>query len=234
MVAFSLLFFMLILSFKVAWTPWANRFFALFFAGSGVCIAFLLNRYIKYKWAHFLIITISFLTIFSAALLNQSKPSIRGQKVANASDFLYQIAQEMIEDKPISSPVYFPWFLYLADRDSYYKNYFGESAFKQFSKSIEKDQDVLLTGRYNWIFPFLFKRPDLNFTVANPHKVLLENTLYDLNIKTNFLYITERYNYILISGEQPSGMKLHAYLENEQKIFSSGRGRRQLSLYRIK
>jgi hypothetical protein len=234
LVAFSLLGFMFILSYRIAWTPWSNRFFSLFFAGSGVCVAFILNKYVRYKWTHFLIITISFLTIFSAALLNQSKPSIKGKKIASSSKYMYQIAQELIEDKPISSPIYFPWLLYLSNRDSYYKNYFGESAFKQYSESIEKNQNVLLIGRHNWIFPFLFTRPDLNFTVAKPHKVLLGNTQYDMNKKADFRFLRDRYDYILISGEQPPGLQLDTYLENEQNIFSSGTGKKHLSLYRIK
>ncbi len=234
MVAFSLLIFMIILSNRIGWTPWSTRFFSLFFAGSGVCLAFVLHEYARHKGAHFLIVAVSFLTIFSATLLNQSKSAIRGQKIGSATRYLYQVTQELIEGKPKSSPILFPWVVFLADRDTYYKNYYGAAAFEKYSTSIEQNRNVLLVGTHIWIFPLLFKRPDLHFTVAKPHKVILKKNLYNMNNENQYHRISERYDYLVVCGEQLPEMQMQDFLKKEQLIFKQGSGRNQLSLYRIK
>ncbi|VEP15880.1 conserved membrane hypothetical protein [Hyella patelloides LEGE 07179] len=72
----SLLGFMFIVSFKLVWTPWTNRYVVLFFAASGACVAFMLQQIPSKYQSKILngIIAISLFLLISASVLNVSKP----------------------------------------------------------------------------------------------------------------------------------------------------------------
>jgi len=76
-VSLSLLAFFVIVSYEIVWFPCSVRYFSLFFAGIGLCVAFLLHRvsrYNSFRYLRLLIVSISALSLFSTSLLNVKKP----------------------------------------------------------------------------------------------------------------------------------------------------------------
>jgi hypothetical protein len=73
----SLISFLMIISYTVAWTPWNNRYLSLFFTASGVCIAFFLGAITYFQKDSFFrksIIILSIFILISSCILNTSKP----------------------------------------------------------------------------------------------------------------------------------------------------------------
>ncbi len=73
-VSINLISYSLILCNQLAWQPWANRFFSLFFGSSGVLIACAFNQIQSNKCIGKLITIISIFTLIYVATFNNPKP----------------------------------------------------------------------------------------------------------------------------------------------------------------
>ena len=206
LVSLSLLSFFLSMSYILCWIPWNNRFFSLFFAGSGICVAFFLNRLINKKYYTFLV----FLSIFFfsyAALFNINKPFFNNYEIG------YYINQNIIkvgdfENKKQPGYRYpgwyvFNWVQYARNRDLFYDQHFDHQGVAAFKKLAKAGKRVLVLADCSWVFPFLLTRPDLSVTVADMTKIYHDNKYYNLKNQKDFDFIKNRYDYLVFIDNEP-------------------------------
>ena len=223
-ISLSLLCYFLILSYTVAWMPWNSRFFALFFGGSGVCIAFTwqsLSRappkagrqpYAIAKTSQTIarqlkniILFLALLTMLYASLFNIKKPFI------NIYELGYLIKEKLgitghFEGKQAGfvypGPVIFTWVHFVLNRDAYYDMHYHSDVVKRFTNLVEPGKRLLFLAAedsWNWVFPFLIKRPDLEVIVARPDHILIDGKIYSINTKDDLVFLKKRFDYLLCS-----------------------------------
>ena len=212
-IAINLLVFFLIICYILPWLPWNNRFFSIFFAGSGVCLALLL-RNLKIKYMN-IILGVSFLFLAYSACLNSLKPIIdmnlfkyKAASFINrnlyTSSFLstklekYKEISININNRSTDEYPIFYWIDYIINRDKYSDQFFGADLVSQYARKLDKNQSVLLLTHIGRIFPFLLRRPDLNIVVTSPDRLEFGGKNYNLTKKSDFNEIKNHFRYILL------------------------------------
>jgi hypothetical protein len=154
-VSLILICFFLLVCYKVAWSPWRGRFFALLFASSGICIANALNDlHLSFKKTSVItckiIITISLITMIITMLANEDKAMFDLRKVD---------ANNIFSRKTVD---------FIADQNIWTQTNFGQ---KRMRKTIRKElepqvslnsQIALLGNYYVNLYDYLMALPEVD------------------------------------------------------------------------
>ena len=150
----TLLCYAFIVSYKTVWSPFKGRFFSLFFASSGICVAYFID-FLKSrrKWLTKLISYGSILILFLACTLNDRKPLLFSFK------WPYTVVYNSIWTKAD-----------LGENRLYYaERYYGDSRLSLLTKLFPTGSKVaLVTGDNSWIYHYLLLNPDVEFTPVKP------------------------------------------------------------------
>ncbi len=204
-VSLSLLSYWFALSWALGWTNSYNRFFSLFFAGSGLCLSFFLDRLVKPKY-YSLLICFSVVIMSYVALTNVYKPFFNNYAIRSIiSHYLPKArSSELNIKKNNMQPgwLVFNWLKYAVNRDRYYENNFGQLGISSFKK-LPHNKRVLLLGDKSWIFPFLIRRSDLDLTVGHKNRFIYENKEYNLDNRRDYEFIKSKYDYMIFKQVEP-------------------------------
>lgn len=228
LLALTLASFFAILSYKIAWMPWNNRFFAIFFAASGLCIAYVYQRYLSRntiirKIPRGIIVAVALYCLISAVLLNDNKPSIPRYGSANLLVNTYKLAARTIRHGNKKSRA-FTWLKGVKDRHWHYKKYYPAHMFKTFFSALKKNKKVLVMGEFIPVFPLYISRPDLDITVSKPDRVSIGNTVRLLENKTDYSLIKETYDYIMVLSNDVRKNTVYTFVREEEQIFYAQKG----------
>jgi len=197
-ISLSLISFYVILCYKIGWMPWNNRFFSLFFVGSGVCSAFLLNTLCNrniYKY----IFIISFITLFYAAIFNQNKPLINIDNIyIYINNNLIHVTNKLNYNTQDNS-----WLYFINNRNYYFDKYFGDNRVDSFANIIEPNKSLLIISKSGWIFPYLIRRADILKKVSNGQIFYYKEKVYKIDDKNDYDYIRNGFDYILWTIPKP-------------------------------
>lgn len=203
-VAFSLLGFFLALCYTIVWQSSNSRFFSLFFACSGIPVAFLLKYLIKNKYLRSSIFIISSGVILYSVIFNNQKPFITSSEIKLLTIKTIDLDLPFMEDHLFSSKkrIVFKWIDNVIDRNAYYNKQFpSNDVLTTFKNQIPPNKRLLLTGNeLCWVFPFLLIRPDLHVIVASPDHILLKGNIYDITRDEDYTYLKNEFDYILCYG----------------------------------
>ncbi|GBF81739.1 hypothetical protein AsFPU1_3159 [Aphanothece sacrum FPU1] len=158
----TLLGYVFIVVYQIVWMPWNNRFFSLFFASSGVCIAYLIK---SVKIRQNLLIKIikytSIFILFFSCAINSNKPLLLSpNKILTGSDLIpfkwpYTVVNDSIWAKTNLG----------SNRLYYAERHYGDQRVSLFTKLIPVDSKIaLVTGENTWIYHYLLLNPDVKFT----------------------------------------------------------------------
>jgi len=200
-VALSLLAFCCITLYKVVWMPWNGRFFIMFFAGSGVCIAFVLTKFSQKKWIKLPITLLALFTLFQAMLLNDQKPFLYPRESLLFVKKLAIMDTDYFANKFCQTETLFPrWLNYVVKRNLYTENHYNnKNLIPVFSNSLEPGKRLLIVGRTDsWVFPFLLIRPDVDITVSRPEQIFVKGKIYNINNRDDYRSIKDLFDYLLI------------------------------------
>ena len=214
MMSFSLLAFFWIFSYAVIWMPWNGRFFSLFFAASGACVAFFIERYTANKYFRIPLLVASFMMMFYVSFFNINKPFMYIHDVVELPKKIFERETSYLSGKICQ------WSYYVINRNAYYDEHFTSSiVLNTFIHSVEPNSRVLLLARReSWTFPFLLKRSDLHITVARPNHISLAGKTYNINRQKDYLYLKGRFDYLLCS-EVKLKEEIVNYLQKEEMLF---------------
>ncbi|MAG35255.1 MAG: hypothetical protein CL878_03260 [Dehalococcoidia bacterium] len=147
----ALLGYAVIIAWQVAWMPWASRFFALFFAGAGVTVAFALQRWRLPGWAVRSIAVLAGLILVYAAAYNAPKPLI--------ARFTWRVPEIIRE-----LPQHHIWKRTDWGRDRlYYTRRYGDQRVAEFAATIPDQAQVGIIAGATPIYHYLLIRPDVRF-----------------------------------------------------------------------
>ena len=170
----SLLGFIAIVSYKLVWTPWNNRYVVLFFAASGACVAFFLQQIPKNYQPKILkgIITGALIILISACVLNVSKP-LGGLSV-----------------KEFFKPNIWSQTDFGRDRLYYARKYYQDDRVEQFRDLVAPGSKVaLVAGDKSWIYHFYLVNHNLKIVPTSLAKLEEQAQTYDyllcLDVKCN-------------------------------------------------
>jgi len=200
-VSLSLLAFCCISLYEVVWMPWNGRFFSLFFAGSGVCIAFVLTRFLQEKWLRFLIALLALFTLLHAVLFNVNKPFLHQRKF---SLFLQKLTildtDYLAEQFRHPGTLFLPWLKHVAKRNFYAENHYrNKGLIRMYADTLKPGKRVLIVGRTDsWVFPFLLAGPNVDITVSGPERIFVEGRVYNINNRDDYRRIKDLFDYLLI------------------------------------
>ncbi len=196
-VSFNLICYAFILCNQLAWFPWANRYFSLFFASSGVLIAYLFSSIKLNNFLSKLLTILTILIFFYVCTFNNSKPVLKDLREATQLEqFNPMNWQKALTEKSI-------WSLSNLGRDRQFYfdvNYFPSA--NLFSKYVSNNSTVaLVTTSDTWIYQYLFYNPKINiipFNVGNP--TIWENIdnspnidyIFCLNLEDNCNYFQKK------------------------------------------
>lgn len=187
-VSFTLLSYIFIVSYKVAWMPWNNRFMSLFFASSGVCVAYLMNslNFSKKKWFYKLINFTSLLMLVIALMINSGKPLIiNPNQILTGSYFIQTKWPYTIINNSIWAKTNFG-----TNRLYYAESHYGDDRVSQFMRLIPPDSKVaLVTGGDSWVYHYLLFNPDIQFITMKLSSLNSQDLIFDyllcLDVKCN-------------------------------------------------
>jgi hypothetical protein len=223
LIPLSLLAFFALFSYRIVWLPHSG-YFSLFFAGSGVCVAFLLQSFSKYKYFSYLrllIVFISSVTLLYTSLFNTHKPFTDMNALKTFSKRIIELDPHYIIEKILDpSSLVFCWMRYAKDRTAYYDMQFTSTVvLHTFCNALESGKRVLLIGESEtWVFPFLVKRPDLAITVARPDHIYLEGKIYNINEQKDYLFLKKRFDYLLCCTANLNEVISNS-LQREKRLF---------------
>jgi hypothetical protein len=238
-ISISLLTFWLIISYKIIWRPANGRFFSLFFAGSGVCVAFLLQRFSEHKLLKLIIVILSSATLLYTSLFNAQKPFTTLNTMATFSKEVIGLDTHSLKERFLHpGALVFNWLYYVKNRTAYYDiRYTSKVVLNTFSNSLASGKRVLLLANTDsWIFPFLLKRPDLTITVARPDHVCLGGKIYNINVYEDYLSLIKKFDYLLCCEVGLTEIVSNS-LQKEKRLFyvpPTTFRRDPISLYKIK
>jgi hypothetical protein len=234
-VSLTLSLYFIFISYKVAWMPWNTRYFSLFFAGSGLCIAYVFNRFLNkntrvIKGIKGFIVLIAIYTLLSATLQNSRSPTIPGFASANLFYNLYKYGSGVLEgNRPVKKC--FAWLGKVSNRQSQYEIFYPGNMLTTFISSVGRDKRVLVLGYFIPVFPLFFTRPDLEITVSRLDRVFLNNKPYSLSRKSDYMSIRANYDYIVILTKDVKKFKdIYRHIRDEEQVFYSKAG----SIFRFK
>lgn len=144
--ALVLLGYVVVLAWQVEWMQWNSRFFSIFFAGGGACVAVLLRRL---PWLARPIEGVSILILFHACAFNEAKPLL--PLVTRADLFVQGLVHDNV------------WVKTGWGRDRYH--YYGDArGLEAFARSVAAGARVgLLTSDGSPFYHYLLRRPDARF-----------------------------------------------------------------------
>ena len=160
----SLLGFIGIVSYKLVWTPWSNRYVTLFFAASGACVAFFLQQIPKKYRSKILngIITVALIMLVSACVLNVSKP-LSGLSI-----------------KEFFKPNIWSKTDLGRDRLYYARKNYGDNRVEQFRDLVVPNSKVaLVAGEKSWIYHFYLVSPQVEIVPTSLAQVKNNLQVYD-------------------------------------------------------
>jgi hypothetical protein len=160
----SLIGFISIVSYKLVWTPWNNRYVTLFFAASGACVAFLLQQISKKYQPKILnwIITIALILLISSCILNVAKP-LGGLSV-----------------KEFFKPNIWSKTDLGRDRLYYARKHYRDDRVEQFRDLVAPGSKVaLVAGDNSWIYHFYLVNPDVEIVPTSLAKFNNNSQAYD-------------------------------------------------------
>ena len=219
LVAGSLLCFFLLTTYEIGWMPWNNRFFSLFFGGSGVCIAFFMKNRFNYKIIKYLLIY-SILTLSYAAFFNMDKQLVNFCKI---KDYLRHNWGTKLDpkDRPRRSyycPGYnvFNWMYFVNNRDGVFVDgYYHDDRILVLNRIIKQNKRLLIIAHQIVpIYPILITRPDLHIFITGPKRFYWKGQLINLIENTDFNDIFNNFDYILLLGVKPL-----KFLENRKLVY---------------
>lgn len=192
MVSFNLIVYALILCNQLAWQPFINRFFSLFFASSGVLIAYLFT---KIKLNNFFYKFLTFLTIIIfiyTATFNMGKPLFKNPHEAiNLSQFNPLNWAKAVQEKSIWAHGN------LGQNRTIYFDINGYPPTGILSKFIPKNSTLaLITTHDTWIYHYLLYNPQIKiipFEIKDPDLLTKINTnksidyIFCLDIDCDFI-----------------------------------------------
>ena len=206
----SLLGYLSIVSYQVVWMPWNCRFISIFFAGSGVCIAYSLNSLRVSKFIIKILKILSILLLLYACAFNVDKRLVTSYK---PSKWPEEITTQSIWKQSNFG----------RDRDFYFNRLYGDDRLDVFTKLVPSGSQVaLVVGHDTLTYNFLLRNPDLEFT---PMKQLV------LDSHSQAL----QYDYILCLKDV---VEVKCDLNNEvlnssEVLWASEPGRKEAKLIRI-
>ncbi|CCQ50271.1 hypothetical protein CWATWH8502_4003 [Crocosphaera watsonii WH 8502] len=162
----TLMGYAVILCYKVVWMPWNGRFFSLFFAASGVCVAYFIES-VKFK-RKFLIKSISYasiLILFLSCAVNESKPLniIPNQTLTGSHLIPLKWAHNIMHESIWAKTNWGRNRLYYAENHYFYRD--KNSRLLDFKDTIPPESNiVLVVGEDSWIYHYLLSNPDQKFT----------------------------------------------------------------------
>ncbi|MFB2934116.1 glycosyltransferase family 39 protein [Aerosakkonemataceae cyanobacterium BLCC-F154] len=181
----TLLGYIFILSYALAWNPFHNRYVSVFFVASGGCVAYFIKSFEQKKLLLNLVKYTSILILITACFINVAKPLITFNKDTyiaaniNVLNFPYVIFKESIWGQS----------KFGTNRFYYADAFFGDSRVKEFMKLIPPGSQVALVTQGhmspNWVYHYLLYNPQVKFTPV------LETTLKSKNIKFDYILCTE-------------------------------------------
>ncbi|BAQ66141.1 glycosyltransferase family 39 protein [Geminocystis sp. NIES-3709] len=179
-VSINLISYSLILCNQLAWQPWANRFFSLFFGTSGVLIAYLFTNIKLNKFLGKLITLISIFTLIYVATFNNPKPLLKEPfEVTNLTDFNPLHWTKSIREKSIWSKTN------LGKNRTFYFDIHGFPPVNILSKYIVDNSKVaLITTHDTWIYQYLFYNPNFKiipFSYKDINLVDKINNIYNID-----------------------------------------------------
>jgi hypothetical protein len=234
-VSLTLAFFFLFISYKVAWMPWNSRYFSLFFAGSGICIAYVFNRFLNknkrvIKGIKGFIILIAIYTLLSAALQNGRSRTIPGFASTNLFYNLYKYGSGVVKGKRPAKKC-FAWLGKVSNRQFHYETFYPGNMLAAFISSVGRDKKVLVQGYFVPVFPLFFTRPDLEITVSGLGLVFLDNKPCSLSRKSDYMTVRANYDYIVFLTKDVKKFKdIYRHIRDEEQVFYSKAG----SIFRFK
>jgi len=220
LVAWTLLVYFGIVSYRVAWMPWNGRFFSLAFAGAGCCVAFILNRFAANKFRLFrgMIIIVAIFSILSATLQNDQKPSIPKYKSVNLFYNIYRWGKGALEGRPKRL---FNWWDEVGDRYSHYKKYYPPGMLDVFMNRIETRKRVLVLTNFAPVFPLLFLRPDVDITISGFSRVSIDGKWYYFDNLEDFKAISGKYDFLVFLNRDIKKSALTLYPGSNDSMFYS-------------
>ena len=227
-IALTLLSFFVILSYKVAWMPWNSRLFSLFFAGSGLCTAYVLHRFLKGK--HILaktfrgiIVIIAIYVLLSAVLLNDQKSTV---PKFHSTSLLYNLYRSGVGvfHGASTQRKWFSWLKKVTYRGLQYNRFFPKNMLNTYVSSLEKGKKVLVMGYYIPVFPFFIKRPDLDITVSKLGRVSINNRICTLSKKSDYDDVREHYDYIIVLNRDIKKTGMYTHIREEEQLFYAKKG----------
>jgi hypothetical protein len=234
-VSLTLAFYFIFISYKVAWMPWNSRYFSLFFAGSGICIAYFFNRFLNknrrvIKGMKGLIILIAIYILLNGTLQNSRSSTIPSFTSTNLFYNLYKYGSSVLEgNRPVKKC--FTWLGKVTKRQSQYEKFYPRNMLCTFISSVGRDKKVLVIGYFIPVFPLFFTRPDLEITVSKLDRVFLHNKAYSLSKKSDYMFVRANYDYIVILTKDIKKFKdIYRHIRDEEQVFYTKAG----SIFRFK
>ncbi|MEL6222296.1 MAG: hypothetical protein AAFR31_06605 [Cyanobacteria bacterium J06627_8] len=154
----------LIISYKIGWSPWKSRFFTLVFTSAGFCVAAFLDRLKPRQWQLKTVCWISVIILGYASLFNYTKPTIPTASFYLAGQNIW-IQSNWTRNRLI------------------YDHLSRGQQVEHISQALESAERVAIVG-YDHYFSLMFYNPHLNFTLlttqVNPED---EHSLIEINDK---------------------------------------------------
>ena len=222
--ALSLVSFYLLICYSVAWNPYAGRLFSLFYAASGLNVAFLLSR-LRFKNFNYLIIASSLILCF-AALFNYSKSFFNVYEISYwISNNIYKISrfEEKKHGFTYPGPYFSNWLQYVIDRKAFYNLIlYRNDALNKYQKLIKHNSRILILNTEGKIFPFVLYRSDLNKIVSMPKHIYINGKLFNINNPEDLKFLKNEFDYVLyIGNDNPKSLTAEKVIFHYPKI---GRG----------
>ncbi len=166
-VSFNLIFYFVFLCNQIAWQPWANRFFSLFFASSGITIAYLLSQLKINKFIANILISLSLMILTYTISFNSNQPLLASlDEKINLSQLNPINWQKNIREKSIWSLTKF------GKNRTFYGDYRDYPPANIISQFVPTNSTVALVGTHDsWIYFYLLYNPKINiipFNSENP------------------------------------------------------------------
>ena len=189
----NLLIYFLILCNQLGWQPWANRFFSLFFACSGVAVAYFLARLKVNKMICNLLIFLSLLILSYTISFNTYQPLLKGiYQSFDLSQLNVINWPQVIKEKGIWSLTDFG-----RNRTFYTDIKVGDGIPSNILSDLLPTGSIvaLVTINDSWIYPYLFHNPDIKIVPYNPDLIIV-SLAADQNEKWQKIYESEKINYV--------------------------------------
>ncbi len=159
LVSVNLIAYFLIVCNQVGWQPWANRFFSLFFASSGITVAYLFAQLKVNKLIYNVLIFLSLIILTYTVSFNSYQPLLKGvYQSFDLSQLNIINWPQTIKEKSIWSLTNFG-----KNRTFYTDIKFGHDHPPNIlSKFVPLDSTVgLVTTHDTWIYPYLLYNPEI-------------------------------------------------------------------------